>query len=322
MSPYTFPVTSRIAYEAAGFILGLIFGSFLNVCISRLPRRKSIVHPASHCPECSVNIRWYDNLPLLSWLLLRGRCRDCSRPIPWRYPAVELATAIWFTIQAARLHTVLRFYFFDTTHSAPASYAPFAILANLGITVLGFLLIGLMVMDWQTGLLPNSFTVTGTFIGVVMICAQAVFLGPTEGQIVLPPHSIQLTSVGAATETGNVFLTGPEALVGGRILAILGAALVLLLVRWLYRALRHREGMGLGDAKMLAMIAAFLGFWPAMLSLFFGVIAASIYAVYLLARGRANASSKLAFGSFLAAGGLFAAQVGDRIIDAYSQLLR
>jgi leader peptidase (prepilin peptidase)/N-methyltransferase len=315
-------VSSRIAYEAAGFLLGLIFGSFLNVCISRLPGQRSIVKPGSHCPECNAPIRWYDNIPLLSWFLLRGRCRDCGRPIPWRYPLVELSTAIWFTIQAARFHTVLNFYFNDPTRSAPSTYAPFAIIANLSVTILGFLLIGLMVMDWQTGLLPNSFTITGIFVGLTLTCAQAIFLSPTEGQVVLPPHSIQLTSVGAATENGNVFLTGPEALIGGRVLATLGAALLLLSIRWLYRALRHREGMGLGDAKMIAMIAALLGFWPAMLSLFFGTLAASIYGVYMIVRGRAGASSKLAFGSFLAAGGLLAAQIGDRMIDAYSQLLR
>jgi len=314
-------VTSRIAYEVAGFILGLIFGSFLNVCISRLPRGGSIVKPASHCPECDAPIRWYDNIPILSWFALGRRCRSCGKPIPWRYPVVELATAIWFTIQAARLNTVMHFYFFGATASTPHSYFPFAILANLATTILGFLLIGLMVMDWQTHLLPNSFTFTGTAIGFVLICCQAVFLGPTEGQILLPADRIHLTSAGIPNDTGNVFLTGPEALIGGRILAIVGAAVLLLFIRWLYRALR-REGMGMGDVKMLAMIAALLGFWPAMLSFFFGALAASIYGIYLIARGRAGVSSKLPFGSFLAAGGLLAAQIGDRIIDAYSQLLR
>jgi leader peptidase (prepilin peptidase)/N-methyltransferase len=314
-------VTSRIVYEAAGFLLGLIFGSFLNVCISRLPRRDSIVKPSSHCPECKAPIRWYDNLPVVSWLLLRGRCRDCKQPIPWRYPLVELATAIWFAIQAARLHTVLHFYFFNSAPGTSSSYAPFAIITNIAVTILGFLLIGLMVMDWQTGLLPDSFTLTGIAIGFALICSQAIFLGPAEGEVLLTRNSIKLTSVGATTDPGNVFLTGSEALIGGRLLAIVGAALVLLLIRWLYRALRHREGMGLGDVKMLAMIAALLGFWPAMLSLFFGTLAASIYGVFLVIKGRAGANSKLAFGSFLALGGLIAGQIGDRIIDAYSQLL-
>jgi leader peptidase (prepilin peptidase)/N-methyltransferase len=314
-------VTPRIVYEAIGFLLGLVFGSFLNVCISRLPRHESIVRPPSRCPHCEAPIRWFDNIPLVSWILLRAHCRDCHQPIPWCYPLVELASAIWFTIQAARLHTVVHFYFFDPAQSASSSYAPFAIIANLAVTILGFLLIGLIVMDWETGLLPDAFTLTGIAAGLLLISTQAIFLGPTEDQVVLT-RPIHITSAGATTNPGNVFLTGPESLIGGRILAVIGVAFLLLAIRWIYRAARHREGMGLGDVKLLAMIAAFIGFWPAILSLFFGVLGASIYGAFLLARGRAGLLSKLPFGSFLAAGGLIAAQVGDRIIDAYSQLLR
>lgn len=314
-------MSARVLYEVIGFLLGLLFGSFLNVCISRLPGHESIVRPASHCPHCKAPIRWHDNIPVVSWLLLRGHCRDCGQPISWRYPLVELATGLWFAIQAARLHTLLHFYF-GPNASEPSSYAAFAIIANVAVLIVGFLLIGLVVMDWQTGLLPDTFTLTGTAIGFFLICVQAIFLGPTDGQVLLTRNSIKLTSVGNVTDSGNVFLTGPEALVGGRMLAICGVALLLLIIRWIYKALRHREGLGLGDVKLLAMIAAFLGFWPAILSLFFGVLGASIYGIYLLVRGRAGATSKLAFGSFLAAGGLIVAQVGDRIIDAYSQLLR
>jgi len=314
-------VTPRIVYEAVGFLLGLVFGSFLNVCIARLPRHESIVHPRSYCPRCKASIRWYDNIPILSWLLLRGRCRNCHQPISWRYPLVELACGLWFAIQAARLHTVVDFYFYDPTHATSSSYAAFAIIANLAVTILGFLLIGLIVMDWQTGLLPDTFTLTGIALGLFLICCEAFFLGPTDEQVVLT-RPIHITSAGATTNPGNVFLTGPEAVIGGRILAVIVVALLMLIVRWLYRVTRHREGMGLGDVKLLAMIAVFLGFWPAILSLFLGVIGASIYAVFLLAQKRASAFSKLPFGSFLAAGGLFAAQFGDRIIDTYSQLLR
>ncbi|MDE1175413.1 MAG: prepilin peptidase [Edaphobacter sp.] len=308
-------------YETVGFLLGLIFGSFLNVCISRLPGHESIVKPSSRCPHCHASIRWYDNIPLLSWILLRGKCRDCGQPISARYPLVELLTAIWFTIQAARLHTVIHFYFSPGTNGG-SSYSAFAIIANLGVTIAGFLLIGLIFMDWETGLLPDSFTLTGVFLGLLLICTQAIFLAPGQDQILLTQNSPKLTSVGATADTGNLFMTGPEALILGRVLAACGAAILMLLIRQTYRAIRHREGMGLGDVKLLAMITAFLGFWPGMLSLFFGVLGASIYGIFQLARGRAGTSSKLAFGSFLAAGALIAAQVGDRIIDAYSQLLR
>ena len=177
-------------------------------------------------------------------------------------------------------------------------------------------------MDWQTHLLPDAFTLTGIAIGLFLVCIQAVSLGPTQGQVLLTRQSIRLTSPGGVSDNGNVFLTGPEALIGGRILAVCGIALFMLAIRWIYATIRHREGMGLGDVKLLAMIAAFLGFWPAILSLFVGVFAASVYGVFLIARGKATAASKLAFGSFLAAGGLYAAQFGDRIIESYSILLR
>jgi leader peptidase (prepilin peptidase) / N-methyltransferase len=317
-------VTALYVYEAIGFFLGLLFGSFLNVCITRLPRHESVVKPRSRCPQCKAPIRWYDNIPLLSWLLLRGRCRDCKQTIPRRYPEVELATGLWF-LPAAKL-------FWDATHLDPTISAPgipfptesqiaVYLFSLLGSVILGFLLIGLMVMDWQTLLLPDAFTLTGIAIGLFLVFVRAAFLGPTEDQVVLSNHHITLTSPGGVTDHGNVFLTGPEHLIFGRIAAICGAALILLLVRWLYKAIRHREGMGLGDVKLLAMIAAFLGFWPAVLALFFGVLAATAYAIVLLIRGKAAAASKLAFGSFLCIGGLITAQFGNRLIGWYTAFL-
>jgi leader peptidase (prepilin peptidase) / N-methyltransferase len=302
------------------FLIGLLFGSFLNVCISRVPKGESIISPGSHCPQCGSLIRWYDNIPLLSWLILRGRCRDCKQSIPWRYPIVELSVGLWFMAQAFRLKA-----FLDFAHNidfvAPPSVPP-AVIEFVGLAILGFLLIGLTVIDWQTFTLPDAFTLTGIAIALFLVCTQAIFLGPTEDQVLLTKHSLHLTSPGGVTDHGNVFLTGPESLIFGRIAAIVGAALVLLIIRWLYKALRHREGMGLGDVKLLAMIAAFLGFWPSILSLFIGVLLASIYGVILLVQGKAKRTTKLAFGSFLAIGGLTSAQFGDRIINAYTALLR
>lgn len=303
----------------AAFIIGLLFGSFLNVCISRLPKHESVVHPRSRCPQCGAAIRWYDNIPLISWLVLQGRCRDCKQAIPWRYPLVEMAIGVWFWIAASSF-----FLNFSRAHDLGGSFSnedvPRAI-AALSIAILGFLLIGLMVMDWQTLLLPDAFTLTGIAIGLFLVFIRAAFLGPTENQVVLSNHHITLTSPGGVTDNGNVFLTGPEHMILGRITAICGAALILLVIRWLYKALRHREGMGLGDVKLLAMIAAFLGFWPAILALFVGVFAASAYAILLLVRGKAHATSKLAFGSFLCMGGLVAAQFGNRLIEMYTSFL-
>jgi leader peptidase (prepilin peptidase)/N-methyltransferase len=192
----------------------------------------------------------------------------------------------------------------------------------LPIAIVGFLLIGLMVMDWQTMILPDSFTLGGIAIALFLVCTQALFLGPNEDEVVLTKHHIQLTSPGGVVDRGNLFFTGPESLIFGRIAAVCGAALLLLLIRWLYKAVRHRDGMGLGDVKLLAMIAAFLGFWPAILSLFLGTLAAAVYGVILLARGRAGATSRLAFGSFLSIGGLVSALFGNHLIDMYIALLR
>jgi leader peptidase (prepilin peptidase) / N-methyltransferase len=301
-------------------IIGLLFGSFLNVCISRLPQHQSVVHPRSKCPQCGATIRWHDNIPILSWLILRARCRDCAAPIPWRYPVVELAVATWFLQTGISIARTLSFHV-GPSRDLTGWYMNLGI-EEIGLLILGFLLIGLMVMDWQTMTLPDSFTLGGIAIALFLVCTQAIFLGPNEGQIVLSNHHIQLTSPGGVTDHGNLFFTGPENLIFGRIAAVCGAALLLLLIRWAYRALRHREGMGLGDVKLLAMIAAFLGFWPAILSLFLGTLAAAVYGAMLLARGRAGATSRLAFGSFLCIGGLVSALFGNHLINMYIALLR
>jgi leader peptidase (prepilin peptidase) / N-methyltransferase len=310
-----------VSYEAVGFVLGLLFGSFLNVCISRLPRGESIVHPRSHCPQCGVVIRWYDNIPLISWLLLRGRCRNCKQPITRQYPLVEFAVGIWFMVQAWRVGYLVALAKDGSAHLTGSDFVSLGI-AQFGIAILGFLLIGLMVMDWQTMLLPDAFTLSGIVIALFLVCTQAIFLGPTEDQVHLTKHSLHLTSPGGVVDHGNVFLTGPESLIFGRIVAICGTALLLLLIRWLYKAIRHREGMGLGDVKLIAMIAAFLGFWPAILSLFIGTLAAALYGAVLLAQRKAGGASKLPFGSFLCVGGLVAALYGNRLIDMYIALLR
>lgn len=326
-------MSAAIWFEVVGFGVGLLLGSFLNVCISRLPGHESIVTPGSRCMSCGHAVRWFDNVPVLSWVVLRGRCRDCGAGISWRYPVVELGVAIWFAILA---HTVSFFvYSYNgwvsgrpsppsvVIHGIVVSTAATLAVTVIGYAVLGFLLIGLMVMDWQTQRLPDAFTLTGIGVGFVLVCVQAFFLAPGEGDIVLnTTHQLRLSSPGSFAAQGNVFLTGTEALVLGRLAAIAGVALILLVVRWAYKALRGRDGMGLGDVKLLAMIAAFLGFWEAVVALFAGAIAGSLYGIVLMARGKPAGTTKLPLGSFLAAGGLVAALFGARIVDWYAGLLR
>jgi len=204
-------------------LFGLAFGSFLNVCIARLPRHESIVRPASHCPACAKPIRAWDNLPLLSWIILHGRCRNCGWPIPWRYPLVELGTAILF---------LLAYLTFGLTLEAA------------GMAVLCFILFGLAVMDAETLLLPDAFTLPGIVLGVI-------FSG----------------------------LTGGWRAAGLSAACAIGAAALILLIRGAYWMVRRREGMGLGDAKLFALIAAWLGPWQSLLVLFLGVVTAAVFSL-------------------------------------------
>jgi leader peptidase (prepilin peptidase)/N-methyltransferase len=309
---------SHALFELAAFLLGLLLGSFLNVCISRLPHHQSIASPRSHCPNCKAAVRAYDNIPLLSWILLRARCRDCGEPISWRYPVVELANAVWFLLMGAKLHQV---WAVDAVQrSADASL--FLTCSVLALTILGFLLIGLIVMDWQTQRLPDSFTLSGIALGLFLVCTQAIFLGPNEADITLSTkHQLRMSSPGSMAEQGNMFLTGPEHLIFGRLLAVAAIATLLLTIRAVYKALRKRDGLGLGDVKMMAMIAAFLGFWPAILTLFVATLLATLYALPLVLRRRANLLTRLPFGSFLGLAGLLSALFSGPVITWYTNLL-
>jgi len=292
------------------FVIGLVLGSFLNVCIVRIPAEESTLKPRSKCPGCSAPIRWYDNIPLLSYLLLGSRCRDCKARISWRYPAVELASALWFAAS-----------FWSLAHSSPADFDAWmqAILACTATACLGWLLIGLAVIDWREGILPNDLTYFGIFAGLAFACMVAFFLGDNQDDVVLK-HQININSANAGRSTGNVFLTGPEFHIYSHLLGAAAAFLLLYAIRALYKAVRKRDGMGLGDAKLLAMIAAFLGFELSLVSLFVGVLLATVYGFFLMMRHKATAATRLPFGSFLAVGGMLAAFYGKQILDAYRSL--
>lgn len=308
-------LTAPLVFELPAFFLGLLFGSFLNVCISRLPDHRSLSKPRSHCPHCQHPIAWYDNLPLLSFLLLRARCRHCQQPISSRYPAVELAFALWLTF-AARTAFPLLHPGLSNDAFAATSIDAFA----LALAILGFLLIGLTVMDWQTHTLPDAFTLSGTLLGFLLLCVRAAYLPPHAYDLVLHGQN-PLTSVGGAVDNGNVVLIGSEHLVLGRLLGIAVAAGLLFVLRFLYQHFRHREGLGLGDIKLVAMITAFLGFWLAAFAVFFGVILGALYAVTLIARRRATSTTRIPLGAFLAIGGLVAAILGAPVIAWYASLL-
>jgi leader peptidase (prepilin peptidase)/N-methyltransferase len=266
------------------FLFGLLIGSFLNVCIYRWPRDLSVVRPRSHCPACEKTIAWYDNVPLLSYALLRGRCRHCGARISPRYPLVELLTGALF------------FYLVWTTGLTPAT-AKWCIFAAM--------LVALVFTDLEERILPDEFTLGGTLAGLVL----AVF-------VPLPDMAAQ----------GLLWLLGGD--LHGRWLGLFNAAvgaglpaLVLWGGGWVYHLVRHKEGLGFGDVKLVAMIGSFLGLEGALLALVLGSIAGSVLGLaYIKAAGKDIATYELPFGSFLSASALVLAVFGRRLLFWYTGL--
>jgi leader peptidase (prepilin peptidase)/N-methyltransferase len=243
---------------------GLVFGSFLNVCIARLPHHQSIARPRSRCPHCGAAIAAYDNIPLLSFLILRGRCRACRAAIAWRYPTIEFATAaLWLLCWL--------------------QYGP--TLVALGMAVLSFLLLGLAAMDAETLRLPDAFTFPGIALGIL-------YSGALCGRI----HCALMSAAWAAA-----------------------AAALLLAVAGGYWLLRGRMGMGLGDAKLIAMIAAWLGPAGALLVLFLGVLASALYGIGAsIIKRKFDPAAALPLGSFLCAAAIYAMFQGQHVIAWYA----
>lgn len=266
-------------------ILGLIVGSYLNVVIYRLPRGISTVRPRSSCPGCGQPIRALDNVPVLSYLLLRGRCRNCGTPIHWRYPAIEAATGLLF------LASYLRF---------GPSFAAF------GGALFCCLMVALAGIDVEHFILPDRITLPFTAVGIALQYGLLWAQAPSWLLGLIPwigPGDVRLAAV-----------------VGGAFGAALGAG-ILLAIWGSWLVVRKEEGMGLGDAKMLALIGAFLG-WPGVLvCLFFSSLTGAVTGIALLRVSDAGFKTKLPFGAFLALGGLITLFAGPEIVAWYSGLL-
>ena len=242
-------------------LFGLLIGSFLNVVAHRLPRGGSLVSPGSACPSCATPVRPYDNVPVLSWLLLRGRCRSCSASISPRYPLVEAGTALlWLAVVAV--------HYGDTTKLV------------LGL-VLATFLVPLALIDFEHQRLPNKLTYPAMLVAIPLGLA----LDPA-GQ---PERLLAALALG-----GPIFLLA---------LALPGA-------------------MGMGDAKLLAVLGLYLG-WGVVPALMVGLVSGTIVGVAIVARvgmsrGR---KTKVPFGVFLALGGVVAIFAGDAMLDAYLSTL-
>ncbi len=229
------------------FVLGLVFGSFLNVCIYRLPRGLSVVSPGSACPNCDRPIRFYDNIPVLSWLILRGRCRGCESRITPRYLMVEVITSLLFL----------------------ACYAHFGLtLATLKCAVFGFLLLGLIFTDAETHLLPDKMTLPGLCFGLLI----AFFVPVNDLLSLLLPGVVEFPVSSDLSWRLFSFLDASlGALVGASFLYGIGAAYL----RW-----RGVEGMGFGDVKLMGMMGAFLGLRLTILTMMTASLAGSIFGLW------------------------------------------
>jgi len=296
------------------FLFGLAFGSFLNVCIYRLPRGLSVVTPRSACPSCEQPIAFYDNLPVLSWLFLGGRCRHCREKISPRYLTIELLTGLLF---------LACYWYFGLTLST-LKYCAFA-----------FLLLGLIFTDAETKLLPDKMTLPGLALGLIL--SLLVPVNDLASQFL--PGMVNLPLSGYVTAR---LLSLLDSLLGAAVGAsfIYGAGAIYL--RW-----RGTEGMGFGDVKLMAMVGAFLGMKLTILTIFAASLAGSMFGlttvfVVWLKRTRrfvkrlANAQAarrrgwqsaqvvyrnyQMPFGVFLGSMALIAFFFGDRFLHWYGGL--
>jgi leader peptidase (prepilin peptidase) / N-methyltransferase len=240
-------------------VFGAMIGSFLNVCIYRLPLRRSIVWPGSACGSCGHMLAWFENVPVVSYLILRGRCRACRAAISLRYPLVELLTAAMFA-------------------GAWWYYGPSTLLVSR--LMFGCALIVLFAIDLEHHLLPNVITLPGIFVGF----AFSLFAEP-----------------GWMASLAGI-------LVGGGVLWGIAEA---------YYLIRHEEGLGMGDVKMLAMIGAFVGWKLMLITLMMASFAGSIVGIILIVSKRGGMKYALPFGTFLALGAALAATIGPDVLDWY-----
>lgn len=283
-------IPPAFGYVLAG-VFGAIIGSFLNVVIHRVPLEQSIVFPNSRCPSCGAVIAFYDNIPVISWMLLGAKCRGCKQPISFRYPAVELLTAALFVVVA--------------WHDGPGVVLLFDL-------VFVSALIALMFIDAAHQILPDVITLPGIAFALVARITIPLVTGL--------PHFDDLPSLMNGSFSGlPIWLTS---VLGAVIGALIGGG-SLWLMGWTWEKLRKVEAMGLGDVKMMFMVGGYLGWRLTILTLFMGVLSGSVIGILLMVVERQFDSKKLLpFGVFLGIGTIVALLFGSQIVDWYAGQFR
>jgi leader peptidase (prepilin peptidase)/N-methyltransferase len=308
-------------------LLGLAFGSFLNVCATRWPEDESAAKGRSRCRSCRRTLAWWENIPLVSWIALGGRCRTCKEPIGWRYSLVELAVGGLWAFAAWRVLAGA------VDLALPLSVLGYQLSVLVGILFFLWLLVALAVLDAENLWLPDRLVWPGIVVGVIAPFLWLAVASKLSGRyfdvihLSALPMTMSMDSVmklGYFLQAihfpgiGNPFV-GLLVLIAGPVLA----AAAILLIRFLYWLIRRREGLGLGDAKLMAMLAAWLGLDGAMLAFSIGCILGAMTAVILTAlpssRGDDSnwAVKKLPFGTFLCMGAVVSVFWGSQLIALY-----
>ncbi len=280
--PFPWPVPIIIVA-----VFGAIIGSFLNVVIHRVPREESVVFPNSRCPSCSAAIAFYDNIPVVSWLLLRGRCRSCHAAISPRYPAVELLTALVYAaiVWIDRVTIALPFDLVFVT----------AILA-------------LIFIDAEHMLLPNAITYPGMVVSLITRLAMPLLTGS--------PHFDDVPSLMHGALHGLPIWA--VSLIGAVIGGLIGGG-SLWLMGWTWKRLRNVEAMGLGDVKMMFMVGGYLGWRLTIFTIFVGVLSGSVIGIgMMMGQRRRDMQMLLPFGIFLGIGAIAALLVGPQVVNWYA----
>lgn len=263
---------------------GLLVGSFLNVCIHRWPVGESVVSPRSRCPHCASPIRWFDNIPLASFAILRGRCRNCQWRIPWRYPLVEFVNAGAYALVVGQF-------------GVGPEAAKLVILASL--------LLILFFTDLSHLILPDRVTLTGLGIGVAVSWFIPLRSGLGDAAYLLAGTTVP-EAVASATES-----VLSAVLFGG----------MLFLVGEVFFRLRGVEGLGLGDVKLVAMIAAFQGSSETLLVILGASLLASACGTAAVLAGRKRWRDPLPFGSYISGVALASIFVADAVLGLYWEFI-
>ena len=269
------------------FVFGSYIASFLNVCIWRIPREESVVWPPSHCPRCNARIRWYQNIPIISWIILRGRCANCRQPISARYVAVELLGGVLFLfayIQWAsgyflHISPVFGLYQFTDIWMVPISWLVFS-----GLILGSF-------VDFDHYYLPDRVTIGGMVLGVPL----SVLVPELQRE---PTHLASLISSLEGLAFGFLFMWG---------------------IGWMFSKFVKREALGFGDVKLMGAIGAFFGPSAVLFTLMASSAIGTLATILLVAKGKARLGGFTAvpYGPFIALGALIWMYWGPVLLDWY-----